>query len=139
MDRRLESSSKGEEYLQHYGIPGMKWGVRRTRKALAKARTEARVKAVNKEGRTAYKSSGRKLTEAELNKRIQRMELEKKYNQLNSRTVKEGEAMARRIVSGIGEKTVKTIGTGLLFYAGKKVVEKKFGKEVAAAIPSLKK
>lgn len=135
MDRRVESASKGEEYLEHYGIPGMKWGVRRSRKALAKARTEARVKAVNREGRTGYKTKGNKLTESQLNDRIRRMEMEKKYNQLNSRTVGEGEAMARRIVSGVGEKTIKAVGTGLAYYGAKKLIEKKFGKEVASTIP----
>ena len=142
MDSRLESVEIGAEYLEHYGVPGMKWGVRRSKKALRKARaarTAARVKGVEAEGRTGYKSSGKKLTEDQLNKRIKRMELEQKYNKLNKRTVNEGEAMARRIVMGIGEKTIKTVGVGVAYYAVTKAIEKKYGPEVAKAIPKPKK
>lgn len=115
----------GQKFIEHYGVPGMRWGVRRSQKQLAAVRTK-------------YKSAPIKLTNKELEKRIQRMEKEKKYNSLNSRDVGKGEQLATEIMTNIGRTTIQTAGTSVALFAAKKIVEKYLGPEVAKDIKKKK-
>ena len=71
--------------LIHYGIKGMKWGVRNDRGGRL-SRRRSRSQPAEEAKATLKKrnrpSSAERLSNAELQKRIQRMELEKKYTQL---------------------------------------------------------
>jgi hypothetical protein len=104
--------------LQHYGILGMKWGVRRSRASLdrlanRKAERSER-KAARAEQRTnqapkkiAKTSGTSNLSDNDLQTRINRLRMESQYKQLlkelDPTTVEKG-----RRVTG---ETVKTIGT----------------------------
>lgn len=102
-----------EFVLQHFGIKGMHWGVRKGRDS----------------SRTRYKKAPLKLTDSELKRRIQRMESEKRYNDLNKRDVTAGEAFATNLLKTVGGGIAGTLLTGAGIYAGKKLLAKKLGEE----------
>lgn len=129
-----------EDILAHYGIKGMRWGVRRSQAQLdsanpsAPSRVERFKEARAARARTRF-SSGAKdapinLTDDELRSRINRMETEKRYNELNSRTVTTGEKNVMEILTNVGKKTATTALSGAAIYVVAKAVEKKLGKPV---------
>ena len=64
-------------YIAHFGVKGMKWGVRRSSKA-----TEPTV-IVNRQSKRAHKGDeARSLSNSELKARIERLNLEQNYNRL---------------------------------------------------------
>lgn len=81
----------GENFLEHYGKKGMKWGVRRKRPST-----------------TTYTKPANKLTDQELSKRIKRLEQEKKYNKLNQKEMSKGKKAADEILTNSGKKAAST-------------------------------
>lgn len=80
-----------DEMLQHYGVKGMKWGVRRTPEQLGHrtrkvASNDGRVgTAIKKNGAAAVKRKSSPMSDDELQKRINRLNLEERYADLVSR------------------------------------------------------
>ena len=102
------------DILQHYGILGMKWGVRRTPAQLARARGErSSSSSSNSKSQTSssIKKRTRDMSDDELKTRINRLELEKKYKDLSRETVSRGRSFATRVVERIGENTLVNLGT----------------------------
>ncbi len=100
--------------LVHYGILGMKWGVRRTPAQLARARGErSSSSSSNSKSQTSSstKKRTRDMSDDELKTRINRLELEKKYKDLSRETVSRGRSFATRVVERIGENTLVNLGT----------------------------
>lgn len=94
-----QSSFDLESYLAHYGVKGQKWGVRRSKKQLARARASQK---------TAYKSSPSKLSDTELKRRVSRMETEKRYLDLNPITARKGKDYTSKLMSTAGSVAVST-------------------------------
>ena len=69
-----------EALLQHHGILGMKWGVRRTPEQLARARKSSNEP---KDEKDSEKKKIKDMTDDELKSRISRLELEKRYKDLS--------------------------------------------------------
>lgn len=102
-----------DDILEHYGVKGMQWGRRKKRNT----------------GRTVYKREPSKLTSAELEKRIKRMETEKRYNDLNRRDVSKGQELVSQVLTNSGRTVATTVVTGAALFAVKRALEKKFGAE----------
>lgn len=103
--------SNVKDFIDHHGVKGMHWGVRSKRSASS--------------DRTVFKSAPKKLTTDELERRIKRMETEKRYKQLNSRDVSAGEKLAHEIVTNVGRTVVTTVATGATLFAIRTAVNKK--------------
>lgn len=100
--------------LQHHGIKGMKWGVRRTPEQLS--RTKSHIDTASgmvKEAKninnsvsnirsTAKKKDLSKMTDQELRERINRMDLEQRFSQLSSNKVSKGENYVRNTLEIAG-------------------------------------
>lgn len=102
-----------EKFLAHYGVKGMKWGIRKRSKKEERARAQ-RFKASQKR---------RTIPDDELNNRIARLEKEKKLKDLTNADLRPGRTVAKRIMSESGQKVAKVALTGTLLYAGKLYLE----------------
>jgi K+-transporting ATPase c subunit len=98
-----------EEFISHYGKKGMRWGQRKARST----------------NRTVFGKPPTKLTSAELDRRIKRMEMEKRYNELNKRDVSTGQRLAAEILSNSGRTVATTVLTGAAILGVRAIARKK--------------
>lgn len=111
-----------ENSLQHYGVLGMKWGVRRTPAQLGRRKSvkkKGRIPAHDEKQKSSSKSKKtiKDMTDAELREKISRLELEKKYKDLSKPENNSRNAKGKAFVADILEKSGKNIGTQLTTYA----------------------
>lgn len=118
-------SANVSEFIQHYGKKGMRWG---TRKARTGRGTD----------RTVFGKPPKHLTSAELDKRIKRMEMEKRYNELNKRDVSAGQRLATEVLSNTGRTVATTVLTGAALLGVRALAKRKIGAEAAAMITKRK-
>lgn len=105
-----------EDTLAHYGVKGMKWGVMRIRKDIRKI-TKAKVREARlnakqtKPTRTEQKKKNDEmfLTDDELRKRINRLQLEKTYQQLTIPEKSKGKKLFEKIVVSQTEAIAKEV------------------------------
>ena len=115
-------------YLKHYGVLGMRWGVRRSRAQLdgstgsSKKKKLQKVQEENQASKYKTKSSEpakktiKDLSDTELREKINRLELEKRYKELSKvepKTTSKGKAFVMDVL----EKSGKNIATQLTTYA----------------------
>lgn len=94
--------SANEDFLAHYGVLGMRWGVRRSRDKVStgkRKKAKTKVSSVKKKKRKRVKD----MTDQELKDHIARLELEKKYRDLKKSEVSRGENMVKNILQKSGE------------------------------------
>ena len=86
--------------LYHYGVKGMKWGVRKSKKQLrrerAKKNANSQVSKDYKESAFLRRRNPRSLSNAELKKAINRMQLEKQYRELSEHDMTLGEQIFKK-------------------------------------------
>jgi len=92
-----------DDVLQHYGIKGMRWGIRRANPSASAPASEDHQNSVAT--KKQIKTSGTKsLSNQELKTYLERMDLEQRYNKANpSASKKAGKAIGEFLVS-IGKK-----------------------------------
>ena len=92
--------------LRHYGVLGMKWGVRRSQKKLAKIDKKAKKEGWSEDAETAARIKTKKLNQmsnAELKKFNERQRLENEYKQLT----KSQKSAGQKFASEIGRELAK--------------------------------
>lgn len=120
-----------QNMLMHYGILGMKWGVRRSESQLARAR-DAKAKSSSEEESEDYKKahspkSVKSMSDAELRNRLNRLQMEQQYTRMNPDTVNRGKDVANKILkAGTTVATVTT--TALTIYNNADKIRKILGK-----------
>ena len=120
--------------LQHHGIKGQKWGVRRFQNADGSLTTAGKQRASATKKRTDAKNPGT-LTNAQLKQKIERLQLEKQLRELTNAEVNSGRVYAQKILKDVGSKVLTTAASGALLYAGKAAITKSFSpQEFANAI-----
>lgn len=100
--------------LYHWGIKGMKWGVRRYQNSDG---------TLTSAGKKRYSSDNpKKMTDEELNQRISRMQKEKQYLELKKST-SPGKAYATELLKTAGNKIVGGAAGAIGGVAGKVAVD----------------
>ena len=131
--------------LMHYGVPGMKWGVRRTPAQLGrkktssskslfgkkKSKSKAKTKSESSKEETApKKKSVKEMSDDELNAAIRRMQLEQTYASLSPQKVSTGKAVTKRILNNIVVPAAEDVGRQMvktaLTRAGNKTLSEVF-------------
>ena len=111
--------------LNHHGVKGMKWGIRKNKTSAKRTRKLKRSRARDTKNR-------RFLSDEELKKRIDRLELEKKFKQLSDEDLHPGREMVKKFLGSTGGKVISSATVGSLAYAGKVAISRKPNLEEAA-------
>ena len=124
------------DQIVHYGIKGMRWGIRRTEAQLARARGELhstqksskttggifskKKKKVKTEEPKKTQKKISEMSDEELRARINRLQLEKQYRDLSPKQVSKGRAFYEKNIAPALNETVKNIAKD---YTNKKLRE----------------
>jgi hypothetical protein len=113
--------SESEEFLAHYGVPGMKWGKHNKSKEPARVLNPSKD---HSEAQGLKKKHVSEMNNDELRKLTARMQLEKQYKDLTPSTVNKGKKQvdailssadkANKIVKFIDSPAAKLIGKGIM-------------------------
>lgn len=115
--------------LQHHGIKGMKWGVRRYRNRdgsltpAGKKRYSDSTPAHEHHTRVYDGKKASQLSDQELRDRLNRLNMEKQYNQLTQQETKSGKKFIKEVMYNAGkqvasEQAKKYMTIGVTFVAG---------------------
>ena len=94
--------------LYHFGVKGMRWGVRKASPSgsgTKSYKSSRDYNAANRLRRKAKQSGAKSLTNKEMKMVNTRLELEKKYNQLNPSSLEKGKRVLSTTVSVVGGVT----------------------------------
>lgn len=105
-----------DDFLAHFGIKGMKWGIRRSPEQLGR-------KSSSKSD--AGKEDVSKMSDQELRSRLNRLQMEQQYKQLSSNSISSGKKTAQKILKASSKVIVKGV-TVVGIYEGEKYLSNKF-------------
>lgn len=136
-----------EYYLAHYGVKGMKWGVRHERKTTGTGRKKAkkRLGGMNRQPKKSKNTEKKKrkrlrdMSDAEVKERIDRLKLEQSYKEAKRGGQKT--QTARQFVGDIMRKSLKSaaqaVTTSVIKYALGSAVNKLVESKIPGGIVKL--
>ena len=106
--------------LQHHGIKGMKWGIRKDRKKSSmvsgKKKRSTTTSGLHEDYKKAHdRTSARTMSDAELRARINRLQMEKQYSDLSGADIARGKQVAKTIMK-VATTVAAVTTTGLTIY-----------------------
>lgn len=109
--------------LYHFGIKGMKWGQRRYQNKDGSLTPEGKKRYSEDyaETSTLRKKDPRTLSNDELRKVSERIELEQRYARLNTRTVKTGEKIVKEVTTNVAKQQLTNLANSSIKAGYKKL------------------
>ena len=117
----------GKDFLEHFGVKGMKWGVRRKRTRSGPPSEDAKRHAANR------KKDLSELSDKDLRELLNRVNMEQQARRLNPSTVKKGAAILAaglavgKTMNDVISFTNSPAGKALIEKLGKKAIKKATG------------
>lgn len=101
-----------DEYIEHHGIMGMKWGVRRTPEQLGHKKKITKNKAAQSKPKPKAKSDSgtsqsvslKKMSDEELRRRINRLQMERQYKDLTKKELSAGQKWVNSVLNESSKK-----------------------------------
>lgn len=135
-------SDYNDQELIHYGILGMRWGIRRFQPYSVRGRSSGkRGKEIGEAAKRKYTSRDRKrkekrmkrdvknrrlLSDEELARRIRRIKMEKELRTLTEEELNPGRKAAKRVLNDVGQDVARSVLTGI----SKTAIRKALGEDV---------
>lgn len=135
----VSMSDMVDDFLSHYGVKGMKWGVRRSKAQIESASEEgAAVESIRARAKTSGTNA---LTNKELQTAIDRMQLEKRYSDLANQTAHKsaGKKFVMALLGDIGSTETRRVAKGAASLGVEQALKKAGHKELAVRIKPKKK
>lgn len=132
------SDEKVDAFLAHYGVRGMKWGVRKgiVNPRMQRTNKENKIRAERKDVRRKRQT----LSDKDLEKYVKRLEAEKKLKTLLDDDLAPGKAAAQSVLRNSGTKVAGAVVAGGAMYVVRGLLTKNWGLgELASNIPKFKK
>lgn len=133
-----QKTNPNSNELYHYGIKGMKWGIRRTEAQLARARgqrpsSESASKNTSATAKAKSSTPARKkvseMSDDELRQAVQRLQFEQQYRKLNPEKVSAGKKFATKVMNDVVVPAVTEVARNTLRNALTSAVESAISKE----------
>lgn len=90
--------------LQHHGILGQRWGVRRTEVQLARG-SKGGSSSKRVSTKETEKSKVKSMSDAELRQKINRIQMERQYSQLNKKDISAGQKFVSDVLMNAAKQT----------------------------------
>lgn len=138
----------GADYLEHHGVKGMKWGVRKrskTRVSSSGARStspnpSSKVSApTTRDKRVKVLKNRRELSDSDIKDFTSRLQSEKQLKALLDEDVSPGRTFIKKVMSDAGKQAATKLATNAIIYGTSKTVGKAFGSELEKALSGKKK
>ena len=133
--------------LEHHGVKGMKWGVRKrskTRVSSSGARStspnpSSKVSApTTRDKRVKALKNRRELSDSDIKDFTSRLQSEKQLKALLDEDVSPGRTFIKKVMSDAGRQASTKLATNAMTYGATKVMGKAFGKELEKALSGKK-
>ena len=134
--------------LEHYGVKGMKWGVRKrskTRVSSSGARStspnpSSKVSApTTRDKRVKALKNRRELSDSDIKDFTSRLQSEKQLKALLDEDVSPGRTFIKKVMSDAGKQAATKLATNAIIYGTTKTMGKAFGSELEKALSGKKK
>lgn len=122
--------------LIHYGVKGMKWGVRRTPAQLGhqgkpkKVPKRARESPKNKKSQNKPKKKVQELSNDELREAINRLDMEKRYKELERNAKSQPIDEGKKFVKNVLKKSGENVATQFAVFALATMINKAVGASI---------
>lgn len=131
MENTYVLTTNGE--LFHWGVKGMKWGVRRYQNKdgslTPRGRKRQKELSADEKERAARKNdlkNRRTLSDADLKKKIERLKMEKEFKNLTNEDINSGKTFVNEVMSSAGKKVLTIAAAGAMAYGVKAAMTGKF-------------
>lgn len=123
--------------LYHHGVKGMKWGVRRYQNKNGSLTPAGKKRYRSKDdeeraSRQADVKNRRTLSTADIQKKIERLKLEKQFKNLTEEDISPGKKLVSDILQSAGKTVLSNAAAGAMAYAARVALTKKFDAKEAA-------